>query len=77
MVENRNGRVLSSVHAPRVHLDVALITSFRKATGERAKVARQGLASPYSAAAGDGVIDGDEVFVWQIDGANRDSQRED
>ena len=30
-----------------------------------------------SAAAGDGVIDGDEVFVWQIDGADRDSQRED
>jgi hypothetical protein len=50
MVENRNGRVLSSVRAPRVKanhqaFEVALITSFRKATGERVKVICQGLAS--------------------------------
>jgi hypothetical protein len=46
-VHGRESKWASSVigPCPRVHLDVALITSFRKAKGERAKVARQGLAT--------------------------------
>jgi hypothetical protein len=52
MVENRNGQVLSFAHAPKVKANHLAfegactdLTSFRKATGERANAARKGLAS--------------------------------